>query len=134
MPLVGGGAGNVAGSNPSGTSTNINYVGDFVYAYSGSLSIDATESTMLEFTTGSELIIAEFQFTTMERTGDQLFGTLYLDGQAISTSWSGLSTSNNEPDYPIKVIIPPYTHVRATGDNITAAARAFAVLMTGRMY
>ena len=135
MPLVGGGgAGNTAGSNPAGTSSNINYVRDFVYAYSGAMTVDDTESTMLEFTTGSELIVAEFNFTAMERTGDQLFGTIYVDGQKIATSWSGLSTNNNEPSYPITVIIPPFTHIKATGDNITAAGRLFAVTMTGRMY
>ena len=68
MPLVGGGgAPNVAGSNPAGTGTSINYVGDFVYGYSGSMTVDDTETTMLEFTTGSELIVAEFNFTAMER-------------------------------------------------------------------
>ena len=32
----GGGAGNVAGGNPSGIGTSLNYVGDHVYAFSGS--------------------------------------------------------------------------------------------------
>jgi hypothetical protein len=135
MPLVGGGGSpNVAGSNPAGTGSSINYVGNFVYGYSGVMGIDDTETTMLEFTTGSEIIVAEFNFTAIERTGDQLFGTIYVDSQKIAVSWSGLSTNNNEPSYPIKVVIPPFTRVKATGDNITAAAREFAVTMTGELY
>ena len=57
MALVGGGgAPNVAGSNPAGTGTSLNYIGDHVYAYSGTFqSLNAT-ATMLQFTTGSEYI------------------------------------------------------------------------------
>ena len=38
MALVGGGgAGNIAGSNPAGTGTSLNHIGDHVYANSGQL-------------------------------------------------------------------------------------------------
>ena len=53
MPLVGGGgAGNVAGSsNPAGTGTGLNHVGNFAYAYSGIRNIDNTITNLLEFNT-----------------------------------------------------------------------------------
>ncbi len=105
-----------------------------VYAYSGEMLIDTTETTMLEFTTNSEYIIAKFNFTALERTGDQLFGNLYLDDVKLATSWSGLSTNNGEPSYPLELIIPPFTTLKATGDNITAALRRFAVTMVGTVH
>ncbi len=89
---------------------------------------------MLEFDVNSEYIIAEFNFTAIERTGDQLFGNIYLNDVKLATSWSGLSTNNNEPSYPIKLVIPPFTSVKVTGDNITGASRSFAVTMTGKVY
>jgi hypothetical protein len=106
----------------------------YCYAYSGSLSVDTTEQTMLEFTTNSEYIIAKFNFTALERTGDQLFGNLYLNNVKLATSWSGLSTNNGEPSYPLEIIIPPFTTLKATGDNITAAGREFAVTMIGTVH
>ena len=124
------------GSNATftGPQQGLTVIGDYAYAYSGVLGIDTTETTMLEFTTGSEIIVAEFNFTVTERTGDQLFGNIYMNGLKLATSWSGLSTNNGEPSYPIKLIIPPLTTIKVTGDNITAATREFAVTMIGRVY
>jgi hypothetical protein len=52
MPLVGGGgAGNVAGSNPTGTGT-LNFIGDHAYAYSGAITDGASgaaNTTVLKF-------------------------------------------------------------------------------------
>jgi len=124
------------GSNATftGPQQGLTVIGDYAYAYSGVLGIDTTETTMLEFTTGSEIIVAEFNFTVTERTGDQLFGNIYMNGLKLATSWSGLSTNNGEPSYPIKLIIPPLTTIKVTGDNITAATREFAVTMIGKVY
>ena len=48
MALVdGGGAPNVAGGNPAGTGTSINYVLDRVYAYSGDLQALSGGKTFL---------------------------------------------------------------------------------------
>ena len=51
MPLVGGGgAGNIAGGNPAGTGTSLNYIGNHAYAYSGNFSSTGTDdTTYLEF-------------------------------------------------------------------------------------
>ena len=43
MALVGGGgAPNVAGSNPAGVGSSLNYVGNLVYAYSGDITLNAS--------------------------------------------------------------------------------------------
>ena len=62
MALVGGGgAPNVAGSNPAGTGTGLNYVGDHAYVSSGLIdSGTTTETTMVEFTTASESYIVGY--------------------------------------------------------------------------
>ena len=81
MALVGGGgASNVAGSNPAGVGSSINYVrtdeGNFAYAFSGDV-VDAgtgsANTTMLDFTTGNETIMAEIGFTETERASEAVF-------------------------------------------------------------
>ena len=58
MALVGGGgAGNVAGSNPAGVGTSINYIGNHAYAYAGALSASTSAETRLNFTTGALYIV-----------------------------------------------------------------------------
>ena len=123
----------MSGDTVTGQALQFTNDNKYCWAYSGVLAIDNTESTMLEFTTNSEYIIAEFNFTTTERTGDQLFGNIFMNELKLATSWSGLSTGNAEPSYPVKLIIPPFTILKVTGDNITAAAREFAVTMTGKV-
>ena len=64
MALVGGGgAPNVAGSNPTGTGTGLNYIGDHAYAYSGEVDNDGSSATTaLKFTTGNEYVLGQMHF------------------------------------------------------------------------
>ena len=59
-----GGGNPVGGSNPTGTGSSINYIGNHVYAYSGEItSGSGTTQTMLNFTTPSNsYIVATIQF------------------------------------------------------------------------
>jgi len=62
MALIGGGgSGNVAGGNPSGTGTGLTYVGDHCYAYSGEITSGTSgDSTMLDFSTGANSYIVGY--------------------------------------------------------------------------
>ena len=72
MPLVGGGgAGNTAGSNPSGTGSGLNYLGtsrsdkrDNFSGYSGAVVVNNSTATMLEFKTPPIATIATFVWST----------------------------------------------------------------------
>ena len=134
MALIAGAGNPTPGSNPTGVGTSINYIGDRVFGYSGSLSIDDTEATMLEFTTGSEIIVAEVQINMLERTGDEFLGQVYLNGSVIAGIQTGNSTNNNEPSFPIRLVIGPYTLVTITADNVSSSgARAICCQFTGRI-
>ena len=56
------------------TGKGIRYIGDYAYAYSGTIEVTGTttEITMLEFTTGSGLIKAELRFMSVEEGGNDL--------------------------------------------------------------
>lgn len=118
MPLVGGGgAPNVAGSNPSGIGTSLNYVGDYVYAYNNHIMTD-TITTILAFTTGNEIIKGKFSFmgpiaftAANIASGDTGGLRISMDGQVTAI----LKSATNPEDMPgvtdLEVIIPPFTTV-----------------------
>jgi len=142
MALVGGGgAGNVAGSNPAGTGTTLNYIGNHAYAYSGAHAASTTLGTHLNFTTGNEYIL----------------GRIYLNGSTENGSGSGEVTTadiifNGETVARLKVdsavnndgmatstfndlLIPSFTHVEVKVDSsATNSGRFTTVTYTGRIY
>ena len=69
MALVGGGgAPNVAGSNPTGTGTGLNYIGDHAYAYSGEVDNNGSSATTaLKFTTGNEYVLGQMHFIILQK-------------------------------------------------------------------
>jgi len=136
MALVGGGgAGNVAGSNPAGTGTTLNYIGDHCYAYSGELTPGggaSADTTALLFTTGNSYAMVEINWTNMSTSATvDTFFQMSMDSQIIFNA----RATNDETatmQSPIKLIIPPYTTVEIkVGD---AAANTMTVILAGRVY
>lgn len=132
MALVGG-AGNVAGSNPTGTGSTLNYVLDRVYGYSGTSTVGTGGAVMLSFTTGSETIQAEFQFSWGSSSNYDVTPEITIDGQTIWQQYIQAA----QLDYPqdlgrTRLILPPYTQVTveqvATG-NVTLCSTT----VTGRI-
>lgn len=143
MPLVGGGGSpNVAGGgNPAGIGNTINYLGDFVYGYSGMLAIsDGNDATLLNFTTGSEVIKCKIQFTfdyDLLENG-KFFGVeIKMDSQTVMKpraeqriSGSGHGTELTDS---IDFIIPPFTSVQVIGQTDDGGTECGAALV-GRLY
>ena len=141
MALVGGGgAPNVAGSNPAGTGTTLNYIGNRVYAYSGAIACSDSEKTLLDFTTGSELLVAKIKVAvaTPSQENDTMRFIFEMDGTIVYRSliWSGISgtagyISNRET---VNVVLPPFTHFKVLGENVTdASSRQLAVVIAGKV-
>ena len=122
MPLVGGGgAGNVAGSNPASSGEGLNYIGDHAYGYSGVLDIDGTETSMLEFTTGSSYFVGTVQFNYVELNGYHFQYRFYLN-DVIMQGFIDPSGTSGDPTAStsiIPIIIPPFSKVKCTAENIT---------------
>jgi len=58
-----GGGNPVGGSNPTGISSSLNYIGNHVYGTSGAITAsNGNNGTLFEFTTGSFYSIVEFGF------------------------------------------------------------------------
>ena len=137
MALVGGGgAGNVAGSNPAGAGTSLNYIGNHAYAYSGMLAFDNNATTLLRFTTGNEYIVGKLTCATEADGSDDVRIRLYYNNQQVM---GDLSTSppgtGNLAFNPLRVIIPPYTKVKITYDNEGSSSTLTSLTMiVGRIY
>ena len=141
MPLVGGGgAGNTAGSNPSGTGSVLNYIGEHVYAYSGTFPATTSAQTTLEFTTGSEYIVGE-----MVTNGAITFGTasgglitafqISLNGEVVAITQIDTQSDHSPGPPTIPLVLAPYTHVKVEVDSDDNNASILSTTMfTGRVY
>tara|TARA_Y100000296_G_scaffold52687_1_gene60285 strand:+ start:187 stop:621 length:435 start_codon:yes stop_codon:yes gene_type:complete len=143
MALVGGGgAPNVpGGSNPAGTGTSINYIGDHAYAYASSAAASTSSDTRLSFTTGALYIVAKVTCNgsadpTGPGNGNITVWSLTFDSQLVARMKTDSATSAIEPVTVVNdIIIPPYTTVILTSQsNGDSAGRLTTCSIVGRVY
>ena len=133
MALIAG-AGNPLGSGGVGTGTSINYVGDHAFAYSGIIAVTNATSTMIDASTGNQYIVGKFQPSVNVDTSDNMFFKILIDGEEITATLIG-STTSNSPYEEIEVIIAPFTRFQVTCVNdSTSTGRNCAAVFTGRVY
>ena len=118
MALVGGGgAGNTAGGNPSGTGSSLNYIGDHAWGNSGQIQATA-ETVGLDFTSAANQYIvgtmtALFDCGSIEG-GNQFGYVVTFDGQIVcDTTREALDDDRIDSPLPAQVdlLIPPSTRV-----------------------
>ena len=140
MALVGGGgAGNVAGSNPSGTGTSLNYIRvqnkSFAYAYSGAINTDNVAKTLLDFTTGTEVIVGTFRPCYMVETDKNFSWSIKMNDELSAFMVFASANPNGSVQNEINLVIPPFTHVVITAVNAEdTAAKDVGCLLTGEVY
>ena len=121
------------------TGKGIRYVGNYAYAYSGAVALDNTtnENTYLEFTTGSGIIVGNFQANNND-TGagtDDMFYQIYFNDIVVMGYLAGGSKTYSDPDNLVPIIIPPLTNVKCTVQDTTQASTIKNTLsITGRVY
>jgi len=125
--------------NTASIGKTLKYVGSHAYAYSGTIAGSTTSVTALEFTTGSQYIMGEFQINipTTYGTVASLEGwmRISLNGESIAILHIGLTAADSQTTAIQQVMIPPYTNVTAevvSSDN--QAARVTAATFSGRVY
>ena len=141
MPLVGGGgAGNVAGSNPAGTGTSLNFIrtseGNFAFGDSGALDASTTSQVALKFNMGSNTLVGTINFNQQceyANAGSGVYAAkVTYDSEVIALK---LLESTDHYDPSLNIIIPPYTdvtvEVKSTEDS---ADEKITIVLTGRVY
>jgi len=109
-----GGGNPVGGSNPSGVGSSINYVRtpekNFAYAFSGDI-VDAgtggANTTLLNFTTGNETILADIGFTETDRNSEAIFFKIIINSQTVVDV--AYDASPPYTNVPYRILIPPYS-------------------------
>ena len=138
MALIGGGgAGNVAGgSNPAGTGTSLNYIGDHAYANSGVITVSSSSSadtTAFKFQTANSYFVGTLSVQSDENAGNLLYTSAALNGTIVlAWKWDLSSSSGQGTDWPQPILIPPYTEVLikvGAGDTVE-----FTAQLVGRVY
>ena len=138
MPLVGGGGSpNVAGGNPAGTSTSLNYVGKHAYAYSGDVAVPASGSliTMLEFVTAEQYVVGHYQIHGLfsQIGANQLQLEITINGESITHSFWDSAQDNLNP-FENLILLPPYSKVRFQLAQASGSDRNMQVTLMGEVY
>ena len=118
------------------TGKGIRYIGkDRCYAYSGETTVNNIVTPLLSFTSGSGVIVGKFQFNILNTGGDD-YEYQILFNDIVIQAYNVTETSDRaKPDYHLNLIIPPFTNVSATAQNITDTSGNTQILtMTGRVY
>jgi hypothetical protein len=135
MALIAGAGNPTGGSNPAGTSSSINYIGSHAYAYSGEISVNNNETNLLDFSSGPEYIVCKVQFNAAHSSGDDYVFKIYFNGEVVQRYVYAETVDRGVPDQPLYMVIPSYTHVLCSAQNITdTSANAQIVAITGRVY
>ena len=140
MPLVGGGgAPNVAGSNPTGVGTGINYIGNHAFSYNNYIA-STTSTSKLDFATGGEYIAGAFALgplinPTDTTDGKKSIAEIKFNNQTVATLTSDAAAQDQQTPQTTQLLVPPYTHVQfnVKGQSDSASYTGTASF-TGRVY
>jgi len=114
----------------------LNYIGRHAYAYSGNITNTGTaapDSVMLDFVTGSDSYLkGKFQWEANHEGSLTVDIVIEFNGVKIYDSEFDASPGRGMWLTPLRVIIPPGTHVRMLWG--ASSAQEAASQFTGRVY
>jgi len=129
-----------SGSNViASTGLELNYVGNHCYAHSGAITVsNSSATTMLNFTTGKELIVAQFSFGGPTVLGDPTDGCpvtyeMLMNGESMLVMKIQTNPEAMQASYNLEVVIPPFTNVLAKALNANGGQQN-SIIMSGRLY
>jgi hypothetical protein len=116
------------------TGKGIRYIGNWIYAMSGAVSVDNSQITMNSFTTGSGLIVCKWTpGYAAESTDNMIFRVSFNAIQVYRVTLDGRLV--NSPFQWVELIIPPETTVLVNCEDKTGAGPIqMSSNFTGRVY
>jgi len=121
-------------SNPVGTGTSINYIGNHAYAYNFATQGSGTFSA-LDFSTGNEYIIGQISAGQDNKIGAEHEFRLKINGETVfeCKNDNGTQITAYAPfTAPINVLLPPNSRIIMEIDVNTETN--VAVAFVGRVY
>ena len=118
-----------------GVGTALQYIGDYVFAFSGFVGVDNNETVLIEATSGSGLIIANIQCNLVTDTADDQKYVIYLNNLEIMGYFTLGAQQSTDSNNLMQILIPPFTTVKVTGVNATdTSSNNNAASLVGRVY
>jgi len=124
----------------TGSQLGLTVIGDRCYAFSGSVGIDTSTQTLLEFNTGKGYIVATIGCCGPVNpadigSGSQSLFRIYLNGIVVAQNKQGTATEAQPTFSEQTIIIPPYSTVKVDNIDVTAnTAWKVQAYVTGRVY
>ena len=120
------------------TGLGIRYIGDHAYAYSGLIASSGTEASpisILEFTSGAGLIVAEFSCCKSDPNTEEGLFAVTLNEGVVAKQFFRTNQAGYDEAFPIvfKIIIPPFTKVQLLSGFENPSGDVTGS-MTGRVY
>ena len=127
-----------SGSNVvAGAGLDLNYTGNHVYAYSGEVSFDDNVTDALNFTTSNKTTVLAMMVMTNDYDADDFRYNLLLNNISIAQA-RFVNITQTDLTLPIQllnIVIPPYTNVKLTFQNVTDAGTHTAYgILSGKIY
>jgi len=121
-------------SQPVVTQNAINFTPDNkrCYAYSGEVSVANVELFLLDFQTNSEYIHGEVMLGSKAGENEDFEFKIYFNDVIVFSTLFGNQGHVNTGSWPIPIIIPPFTAVKMSLDNLVDTdLRVWTVGLTG---
>ena len=122
------------------TGKGIRYIGNHCYAYAGVFNATTSDVTVLNFTTGSGIIVGEVQFNAPFNPSTVITGktaalTVKFNGQIIAALKATGDVETMPAMVTSQLIIPPQTEVLMTIiSHGSDDSRKATITFTGRVY
>ena len=136
MAIGGGGSGGgpVGFSNSfTGPASALEIVGEHAYMYTGSVANATSETTIAETISGNFSLVGQWQVQLFDNTTDDQFFRFYLNESLVAATIV-TSTKDYSPYEGIEIIIPPYTELKITSENLGSGNKNVGSIITGRIY
>lgn len=128
----------MSSSQPVVTPNALNFTPDnkHCYAYSGKVTVNNNLNNMIEFDTNSEYLKIEIQYFKDSVTSENYeYGVQFNDQEIVLGEFTSPLEDNPNIPNPIVLIVPPFTNVKCTLQNISdSSGRNWTLTLTGKVF
>jgi hypothetical protein len=120
----------------AGVGKDLNYVGEYCFAYSGAVqdaASSAASTVCLDFVTGNETIRGKLQFETDAFVSQVFYLDVQFNGISIFHAIWDHSPDKTLMQSPLRLIIPPYTNVKVLWGLTNDTKNGYATF-TGKLH
>lgn len=123
------------GASVAAPGLGVRYISDWAYAFSGLVGVDDNETALLEFTSGSGLIVGNIQCNLVADTADDQKYTIYINDIAIMGYITLGAQQSTDSNNVMQILIPPQSLFKVTAINATdSSTNNNAASLVGRVY